>query len=248
MATQTVLADTIELVCKCLDDILPSNGTTATIAVDLEGDKLCREGTIAIMQLYREQSTTVWLIDVTTLKDLAFDTVNAEGRSLRGVLEDKDIKKIFYDVRNDSDALYHHYSIHIKNPYDLQILELAVRHHSRRQTRFLNGLARVIDQYLRPNAEWKAVKEAGVKLFRPSDGGSYKVFESRPLDPRIAAYCAQDVILLFDLGDVMKRILGHAYDRIWEDRVIAASNARVAETHSSTYRPNGPHKAISPII
>ena len=70
-------------------------------------------------------STTVWLLDVTVLGRKAFDHVDLNGRSLRAILEAADIKKViklpqilrfllmqrhtwqvFYDVRNDADALF----------------------------------------------------------------------------------------------------------------------------------------------
>ena len=47
---------------------------------------------------------------------------------------------------------------------------------------------------------WKKVKEAGNRLFAPEKGGSYNIFETRPLDPRILAYCAQDVAARIDVS------------------------------------------------
>ena len=131
--------------------------------------------------------------------------------------------------------------------YDLQILELAVRHSLRRQTKFLNGLSRSIESYVTPPVGWKAIKDAGKALFSPEKGGSYLVFEKRPLDPRISEYCAQDIFLLFDLEAALRRSFG-PWGLNWEGRITAASTARVARARSSVYEGAGRHRAIAPAI
>lgn len=132
--------------------------------------------------------------------------------------------------------------------YDLQILELAVRKSLFRPTRCVNGLARCIEDYISPPRAWKEVKESGVKLFAPERGGSYAIFEQRPLDRRILEYCAQDVSLLFDLETELKRQLRHGHDTRWETRIIKASEKRLGEALDKVYAGKGKHRAMAPHI
>ncbi|KAG2008782.1 hypothetical protein CC2G_014176 [Coprinopsis cinerea AmutBmut pab1-1] len=205
---------------------IPNASTThvPTIAVDLEGVKLNRYGRVCIVQMKLDVSNTVWLLDVTTLGSIAFDHADGVGRSVRWILQHPGIKKLFYDVRNDADALWNIYRIDMRNVLDLQILELAVRHSNKRPTRNLNGLARSIESYLNPSPQWKQVKEAGIRLFSPPYG-SYEVFEQRPLDETIMVYCAQDVTLLGVLEVVLRRWMGR-FGSGWDQRVARASGWR----------------------
>ena len=85
-------------------------------------------------------------------------------------------------------------------------------------------------------------------MFSPEKGGSYDIFEKRPLDPRILAYCAQDIALLFQLETVMKRTMG-TVGKNWEDRIIRCSASRAAEAKSSSYDgPTGRHRASAPMF
>ena len=89
------------------------------------------------------------------------------------------------------------------------------------------------------------VKDAGNRLFSPEKGGSYTVFEQRPLDPRILEYCAQDVALTFQLeAKIKSKIKGSS----WEKRVLVASANRVAESKKpwTSYNEQGKHRAIAP--
>jgi exonuclease 3'-5' domain-containing protein 1 len=154
--------------------------------------------------------------------------------------------QVFYDVRNDADALYNLYGVNLKNVYDLQLLELAVRHSLRRPTKFLNGLSKSITSYLTPPMEWEPVKQAGLRLFQPEFGGSYSVFEERPLDPRIVAYCAQDVTLLFELEGTLRGSFGR-FGSNWENRIVAGSARRVSLAEGA-YERNGRHRALAPAL
>jgi exonuclease 3'-5' domain-containing protein 1 len=128
----------------------------------------------------------------------------------------------------------------------LQLVDVANRRSRNIPTKFVSGLSRCIELYVGPPNEWKKVKEAGNRLFSPENGGSYSVFEQRPLDPRILEYCAQDVALMFQLEAAMKRtIQGEG----WEKRILLASANRVAESKSSNYDgPQGRHRAIAPVF
>jgi exonuclease 3'-5' domain-containing protein 1 len=139
----------------------------------------------------------------------------------------------------------------MNNVCDIQIVELAVRNsNSRTQAPFLNGLARCITDYLRPGVQWTQVKERGVALFSPSQGGSYEIFEQRPLHPALVEYSAQDVALLAALeANLMLRFGRFAANRFsWGYRIQVASEQRLLEAQSPFYDEDGRHRALAPVI
>ncbi|KAF8623361.1 hypothetical protein AX17_007439 [Amanita inopinata Kibby_2008] len=244
-----VLVNTLELLHDCLADIspIPPPNRPYYLAVDVEGVNLCRRGRISILQLQSSLSDVVWLVDVTVLGAQAFEEVDEQGRSLRSVLQRPNIQKWFYDVRNDSDALYNLYGISLNNVYDLQLLELANRLSRGKNARFLRSLEKATEDYLIINRDWKAIKELGISLFVPARGGHYEILEKRPLDPRLVAYCEQDVSVLFDLAKALRTQMG-MQGKDWELRVFVASTSRVALARNPRYRgdSNGPRKALAP--
>lgn len=76
-------------------------------------------------------------------------------------------------------------------------MELTTRTLPRRR---VNGLARCTENDASmTNAErqaWEDGKEKGLNLFAPERGGSYEVFNVRPLADNIIHYCDQDVQFL----------------------------------------------------
>ncbi|KAE8824255.1 hypothetical protein PTNB85_08811 [Pyrenophora teres f. teres] len=154
------------------------------------------------------------------------DTV-ATPVTLKTILESPTIPKVFFDVRNDSDALFAHYKIALSCIHDLQVMELATRTVTTGNSRdFLCSLSTCI----RDNAAlspvdldaWKAIKEAGNALFNPHKGGSYAVFETRPLEKDVQEYCVQDVVYMPLLWSVFEK-------RIQKDRLYEAEMAEQEE-------------------
>ena len=66
----------------------------SSIAVDIEGVRLCREGKVSILQLVKINGDLIWLLDVTVLGGAAFNYEDAQGRSIRKILEDRAIVKV----------------------------------------------------------------------------------------------------------------------------------------------------------
>ena len=91
-------------------------------------------------------------------------------------------------------------------------------------------------------AAWKAVKERGTRLFDPQVGGSYEVFNVRPMAEHIRMYCVQDVLFLPGLHTrYMARLSG-----AWAEKVRIATLERVALSQTVTYVAKGQHKALGP--
>lgn len=212
--------------------------------LDLEGINLCRHGSIAIMQVYQSEEDHVYLVDVHTLGAAAFSTTATDGvTTLKSVLENSSIPKAFFDVRNDSDALYNLYSIYLCGVVDVQLMELRTRTGSRR---LLNGLARCLERYFTSArmvveaSEWNEAKQAGLRLFAPERGGSYQV-NARPMRQAIVDYCIQDVIFLPDLYDLYAQGL----TPLWRRKLDAEALRRVAVCQQQSYMPQGRHKACT---
>ncbi|KAJ5946815.1 hypothetical protein N7454_003654 [Penicillium verhagenii] len=233
----------IEELVQALDN-LPVD--PPSLYLDLEGIHLCRDGTISLMQIFILPLGQTYVVDIHTLKKRAFSTPGPPGSrlTLRSVLESYSIPKVFHDVRNDSDALFAHYQIRLGGVQDLQLMELAARKGGQR--RLVNGLGRCIEHDApmkdRERREWKSTKNAGLKLFAPEHGGSYAVFDKRPLADEIMNYCVQDVCFLPLLWEKYR----DAMTPQWFERVKNESQSRVAHSQSASYVPSGRHKALGP--
>ena len=89
----------------------------------------------------RKQTGEVYLIDVHTLGASAFTTVGIKNPNvtLKSILEDAQVPKVFFDVRNDSDALYFLFGIKLAGIHDLQVMQAATKRGS-----FILGLGKCI--------------------------------------------------------------------------------------------------------
>jgi exonuclease 3'-5' domain-containing protein 1 len=234
--TTAGISELVELL-KNLPNIPPS------LYIDLEGMNLSRHGSISIMQIFLLPKNEIYLVDIHTLGSSAFSTLSASGTTLKSILEDETIQKAFFDVRNDSDALYSHFGIHLAGIQDIQLLELATRSGSRR---FINGLARCIERdAVLSGSEartWRDIKEKGRGLFAPERGGSYEVFNARPLSEEIILYCAQDVRILPRLWAAYNGKLGSS----WRGRIEVATRDRINVCFQAGYTGVGRHMAFAP--
>ncbi|CZT23201.1 uncharacterized protein RCC_08912 [Ramularia collo-cygni] len=237
------LIDTTAALVAFLDGLGNCQGQPPSLYVDLEGNNLSRHGTLSLMTILVHSQQKLYLIDVTTLKDQAFNTSGSNSRTLKTVLESQEIIKVFFDIRNDSDALYNLFGIRVAGIEDLQLMELATRNLSKR---CVNGLAKCIDAIptitYTEKSDWQKVKDNGRKLFDPARGGSYAVFDQRPLSQEILDYCAQDVALMPKLRDMYCEKLCDA----WWIKVASETNDRIVQSQSPTYNGKGRHMALGP--
>ncbi|CAN9093015.1 unnamed protein product [Alternaria alternata] len=225
-----------------------------TMYIDLEGVNLCREGSISILTLLIDTGIPtgrVYLIDVHTLGAQAFNTAGAKrtlkGTTLKDILQDERIPKVFFDVRNDSDALFAHFGVALQGVEDVQLMESATRK-TTASRKFLNGLTKCVENNLpMPTfgsglVSWKLAKEKGERLFKAEYGGSYDVFNQRPIPEDISSYCVGDVQYLPELRDRLYK--SRAYR--WQDLVGEETKKRVVTSQRSDYQPHGPDKVMAP--
>lgn len=251
---ETKVIDTTEGVAALADWLVlhheQQTSCSPIMYIDLEGVNLCREGSLSIVTLLIDlggSTRGAYLIDVHRLGEKAFNTAGLGGKTLKDILQDETIPKVFYDVRNDSDALFAHYSVALRGVEDVQLMESATRK-TTPSRRFLSGLARCIENHTSlaldwsKLASWKLAKEHGARLFRPELGGSYEVFNQRPIPGEIVSYCVGDVQYLPEL----RHRFWSSRSKPWQDLIIEQSARRVAGSQRPDYQPNGPHKALAP--
>ncbi|CAI7632888.1 unnamed protein product [Penicillium discolor] len=222
---------------------LPTN--PPSLYIDLEGVNLSRHGSISVIQIYVLPLDETYLVDIYTLKEKAFlQPAFNNGQTLMDILESPRIPKVFFDVRNDSDVLFHHFNVKLAGVIDLQLLELATRYYSKK---YVSGLAKCIDRDAPLTAHemrtWKASKEKGLKLFAPERGGSYDVFNVRPLPDDIKEYCVKDVQFLPKLWFQYQGKISLP----WSKRVMMESANRVILSQTATYDGKGKDKALGPV-
>ena len=210
--------------------------------IDLEGSGLCCEGSLSILTLLIDTgipTRRVYLVDVHVLGAQAFDTSGVKRKTLKDILQDEKIPKVFFDVRNDSNALFAHFSVALQGVEDVQLMESATRR-TTASRKFLIGLARCVEENVSISlggsdlASWKQAKEKGKQLFKAEHGGSYEVFNQRPIPEDIISYCVGDIRYLPELRD---RFWKTQTSR-WRDLVHQKSMKRVSASQKSDYQPH----------
>ena len=84
--------------------------------------------------------------------------------------------------------------------------------------------------------------EASWLVFAPERGGSFQVFNARPMRQAIVDYCIQDVTFLPHLYDMYAEGLDHT----WQTKLDREAVRRVAVCQQRSYMPNGRHKVLAP--
>jgi len=132
--------DSVELVTAVVKNLIGLPTTPPSLYIDLEGVNLSRQGSISILQIHVAPKNKSYLIDIHGLGSKAFDT-GERDYTLRSVLQSASIPKVFFDVRNDSDALFSHFGMALAGIVDLQVMEYASRTFRKK---FVNGLSKCI--------------------------------------------------------------------------------------------------------
>jgi exonuclease 3'-5' domain-containing protein 1 len=242
-STRTVMVDTSATLKSLVDTLKTLEKSSGSIYMDLEGVKLSRLGSISIIQILIPSCEQVFIVDIHTLGKTAFDSLDSGGNSLKDALESDSIKKYLFDVRNDSDALYALFGVRLANVVDIQLLELASREGPKHA---VCGLAKCIEQEqaLSPLAllEWQSTKKDVVKMFDPERGGTYEVFNARPLPQVLIEYCVGDVAFL----PLLSTIYQNRLDCHWSEKVRVETEKRLEESRSPGYKPHGRQKSLGP--
>mmetsp|Transcript_15614 Transcript_15614/g.46817 ORF Transcript_15614/g.46817 Transcript_15614/m.46817 type:complete len:500 (-) Transcript_15614:107-1606(-) len=199
----------------------------AALAVDFEGVKLCRHGALCLVQMTcSDDPRLVYVLDVHVLGRRAFTMQTPQGTSMKGLLEEQHIRKVWFDPRNDVDALYHQFGITPRGIFDLQLAEVADRRNRGLKVDFVQGLYKCLTQCPALQSEQKVFAERinalGKSLFEPQNGGQHEIFQHRPLNPVILVYAAHDSRYMLVLYEQYVRSIG----QMWVSRVLRAGDQR----------------------
>src|ERR1700733_1982524 len=192
-STMTTSALTPALISSVpeLEAFLSSIPPSCTLYLDVEGNNLCRYGTIPLITILIHPQRVVRLIDVLVLGETAFTTASDNGKTRKSIFEDADIPKCIWDVRNDADALWALYKVGLVGVTDIQLLENASRTGDKT---YIRGLDKSVQFDLKlgfmETNRWIRTKKEVQRLMQAN------VFASRPMDAKTIEYCANDVIHL----------------------------------------------------
>lgn len=208
-------------------EFVTGSGEDVALAVDFEGVRLCRTGELCLMQLTcSDDPTLVYVLDVHVLGARTFTLQTQKGTSMKGLLEDQNIRKVWFDPRNDADALYHQFGIMPHGIFDLQLAEVADRRMRGLTVNFVQGLYRCLTQCPSMTPEQQVFAEninnLGKSLFEPQHGGTYEIFQQRPLNAMILIYAAHDSRYMLVLYDRYMSTIGAR----WAQRVLSAGERR----------------------
>lgn len=123
----------------------------------------------------------------------------------------------------------------------------ATQARSGRNREHVNGLSRCLQfglvSILTPlqRSQVDSIKTRGSALFAPEKGGSFEVFNQRPLALDIENYCMQDVVFLPHLWVMYNRKLRVPF---WRFVVQHETKKRLEESWAPDYVPQGKHKAL----
>ena len=230
-------------------ELLPSliDHGRASMFCDQEGNKMDRNGSLSLLQISFATHDITFILDITVLEKAVFETKAVNGLSLRHVLEDPTIVKVYFDVRNDSDAIYSHYGIHLRGVIDLQLMELACRG-IRCEATALQSLAKGIELHLgtaletNEYIEWCQAKAAGRKY---CDNYGWVAYDERPLPEILARYAAQDTIYMPHLYAVYLWKLQNC-PRLMA-LILRASQKRADDSLLPGYQSGGYGKWLGPV-
>ncbi|KAK6852904.1 ribonuclease H-like protein [Apiospora arundinis] len=204
-------------------DHLWAQAPSGDLYVDLEGAPLSRYGSISLLTIYSPRLRQAFRLDVFTLEWDAFKTTGSRGFNIKQILESNTYTKVFFDIRNDSNVLFYHFRVTLRNVEDIQLMKNVTRSDGRSRHNF-PGLAKCLKTVLssREKKGWDKSKGVVNSLFCPKSGVSYVVFKKRPLSPEILAYCVSDVYYLPRL----KEKYWNELSETWRGRVMEDSKAQ----------------------
>ncbi len=116
----------------------------ALFAFDCESVKLNREHKVSLMNICLEDGS-IFLVDIQALGGI--------DARLKRVLEDKNITKVMFDCRSDTDCLYHQHNVKLQGIEDMQIMHFLIANKYPNPGRRLAGFLSVLGRYLGQKAK-----------------------------------------------------------------------------------------------
>ena len=184
-------------------------GDARLLALDMEGDRLGRNGRTSLLQLAASKEL-VYIFDIIALGASLF-----ADDALGSILKDPAIIKLCYDCRCDAEALFCLHGILANGLYDLQIAYTLLFQSP--ADPYLKGLHKALAApgvLLAATATAAAEREQAIAIIinkkleikRKCDFGA--IMMERPLPPLVLDYCATDVVHLFSMYHLWHERLG----------------------------------------
>ncbi|PNY24612.1 Uncharacterized protein TCAP_05463 [Tolypocladium capitatum] len=213
--------------------------------LDVQGDNLGTHGAVSVLSVSLCKDPRVFLIDVLTLGAKAFSTPGTQtGRTMKYILESREIEKAFFDVRSDAHALYHNYGIRLGGVQDLQVMEVVIRKSS--DKRSLRSFADImlgdigLDS-IEEVEKFNKTMQRRKKLIAVEGAGAREMFNQRPLSEDAMTYCIFDVkflhLMRFCFNDRLSR---------GKDMAIMLSEEWVKQGQAADFTGRGEHMALAP--
>ena len=211
--------------------------------VSIAGSKLCRNGSISLVQVFIPRLNVLFIIDISVLGERAF-SVEGSGQTFKQILESPEIEKVFFDVRNSSGALHSLYGIRLSGVHDLQLLELATCHDKSRVHSLYKCVQESAELSKEKRRRWMNSRNMVSRLYTPKNGAGFQILEERPLAEDIKVYCAQNVLVLPDLWEEYRNRLSSGSE--WIDATLATAD-RIAHSQLDNFVGIGPHMSLGPL-
>ncbi|TGO18060.1 hypothetical protein BTUL_0012g00040 [Botrytis tulipae] len=185
------------------------------------GVGLSRKGAITFFTMTIRSLNTTYTFDVQVLGDRLFNMVGNNSLSLRVILESKEFGQVWWDVRNDFEALSHHYNLHPHFDLDLQLLDIMSAGGNRARLNSLiasvrknqAGESRMNDptMWRGYSGTWSSKKKE-VKDYL--DWNGFEALEIRPANSIVLLGCRIDTEILPELFDHLLQRLQETTDEM----------------------------------
>ena len=251
MSTPTIVS-TVPALQEFLSAITPSS----TLFVSVKGTNLGRYGAIAIITILIYPQNTTYIIDMLALAQglpvLFSDDEDDKTPTLKSILEDSALPNVFWDLRNDADALWALHNIKLSGVFNLQLMEVMSGADWQKRDS-VRGLHYCIScDYPMGNDEmgsWldnnSTVKLRMVGVLGDASGIG-NVFSVRPVDEELVKYCVNDVEYLPRLREIYMRRLVSTNGSNAVTKVALESAKRLEEAWAAGYQPYGKGRMVSP--
>lgn len=228
---KVVYVSTEEQLLQAVADLSTSNA----IAFDCEGVDLGRNGPLTIATFSSLGSKApIYVVDV---QCLGGEKVFASS-AFKGILESKEQRKIMFDCRSDSDALFHQFGIKLSGVQDMQVMDQAIRIylHGESLPQRCDYLSPTFIPRL-PNMDAVA-KRSGLTITKlPSPHMfSSSAWAKRPLDPKLIAYAAQDVCIIKEIKEATRSAVNESVDRALPWCKLEAAVDEHSQRYEGVYR------------
>jgi len=209
-----VMVNTMDTLHEFLSIIDQVEDNKVDIFFDAEGGNGHGRGfDLNAVSIHMLSKSRVWVLDPKVLGTALVETPSPAGRkrTLGQILADPVIPVVVFDVRADSDSMYHNINVHMRGVIDLAVMEMAVRDS---RPVYRHSLAKCIQGLpeSRLPAEERALWEKRKRDGKAATSGpnGYGVFGQRPMPRKLQEYAANDVMLL-----------NHLYTYYMEDTNLA---------------------------